>query len=86
MLERQGIVMNLKRIRRIYSEDKLTVHKPGGRKRARRTRRPLSLPSRANERWSLDFISDALTEGRQFHVLAVIDDLLKLIILSMFEQ
>ncbi|MGJ7042021.1 putative transposase, partial [Shinella sp. BE166] len=38
------------------------------------TRRPLALPSRANERWSLDFVSDAFTDGRRFRILAVVDD------------
>jgi putative transposase len=32
------------------------------------------LPQAANERWSLDFISDAFTDGRRFRVLAVVDD------------
>jgi len=59
MLDRQGIVMNLKKLRRLYREEKLTVRKRGGRKRALGTRRPLALPSRANERWSIDFVSDA---------------------------
>lgn len=27
-----------------------------------------------NDRWSLDFISDALTDGRRFRVLAIVDD------------
>ena len=74
MLDRQGIVMNLKKLRRLYREEKLTVRKRGGRKRALGTRRPLALPSRPNERWSLDFISDAFTDGRRFRVLAVVDD------------
>ncbi len=65
MLDRQGIVMNLKKLRRLYREEKLTVRKRGGRKRALGTRRPLALPSRPNERWSLDFISDAFTDGRR---------------------
>jgi putative transposase len=34
MLGRQGIVMNLKKLRRLYREEKLTVRKRGGRKRA----------------------------------------------------
>ncbi len=34
MLDRQGIVMNLKKLRRLYREEKLTVRKRGGRKRA----------------------------------------------------
>jgi len=52
----------------------LTVRKRSGRKRALGTRRPLALPSRPNERWSLDFVSDAFTDGRRFRVLAVVDD------------
>jgi Transposase and inactivated derivatives len=74
MLERQGIVMNLKKLRRLYREEKLAVRKRKGRKRALGSRRPLILPSRANERWSPDFVSDAFTDGRRFRVLTVVDD------------
>lgn len=74
MLERQGICMNQKKLRRLYKEEKLQVRKRGGRKRALGTRRPMVLPNRANERWSLDFVSDAFTDGRRFRVLAVVDD------------
>lgn len=74
MLERQGIIMNQKKLRRLYREEKLQVRKRGGRKRALGTRRPMLLPSRANERWSLDFVSDAFTDGRRFRVLAIVDD------------
>lgn len=74
MLERQGIVMNLKKLRRLYRKERLQVRKRGGRKRALGTRRPMAVPQAANERWSLDFISDALTDGRRFRVLAVVDD------------
>ncbi|PHR20635.1 MAG: hypothetical protein COA37_15140 [Hoeflea sp.] len=48
MLDRQGSVMNLKKLRRLYREEKLTVRKRGGRKRALGTRCPQGLPSRAN--------------------------------------
>ena len=74
MLERQGIRMNLKKLRRLYREEKLQVRKRGGRKRALGTRRPMLLPSRPNERWSLDFVSDAFTDRRRFRALAVVDD------------
>lgn len=74
MLDRQGIVMNLKKLRRLYGEERLQVRKRGGRKRALGTRRPMVMPQAANERWSLDFVSDALTDGRRFRVLAVVDD------------
>jgi len=74
MLERQGIIMNQKKLRRLYREEKLQVRKRGGRKRALGTRRPMLLPSRINERWSLDFVSDAFTDGRRFRILAIVDD------------
>ena len=74
MLGRQGIVMNQKKLRRLYCEERLQVRKRGGRKRALGTRRPMILPDRPNERWSLDFVSDAFTDGRRFRVLAVVDD------------
>ena len=32
------------------------------------------LPEAANQRWSLDFVSDTLSNGRRFRVLAVVDD------------
>ncbi len=73
MLERHGIVMNLKKLRRLYCEEHLQVRKRGGRKRALGTRRPMAVPQAANDRWSLDFISDALTDSRRFRVLAVVD-------------
>lgn len=74
MLKRQGWFVNHKKIMRLYCEEKLQVRKRGGRKRALGTRRPMLLPSGINERWSLDFVSDAFTDGRKFRVLAVIDD------------
>jgi len=74
MLERQGIRMNQKKLRRLYREEGLQVRKRGGRKRALGTRRPMVMPERVNERWSLDFVSDAFTDGRRFRVLAVVDD------------
>ena len=46
----------------------------GGSKRALGARKPTLLQSWPNERWSLDFFSDAFTHGRWFRVLAVVDD------------
>jgi transposase InsO family protein len=50
------------------------VRRRGGRKRAFGTRAPLAIPQRANQRWSLDFLSDAFADGRRFRILAVVDD------------
>ena len=38
------------------------------------TRKPLLLPNGPNQRWSLDFVSDAFTDGRRFRILTVVDD------------
>ena len=53
MLKRQGWQVNHKKIRRLYREEKLQVRKRGGRKRALGTRRPMLVPDRPNQRWSL---------------------------------
>ena len=74
LLEREGIQVNLKKLRRIYSEENLQVKRRGGRKRALGTRRPMEVPTAVNVRWSLDFVSDAFTDGRRFRILAVVDD------------
>ncbi len=66
--------MNWKKLYRIYREEGLTVRKRDGRKRAIGTRASMAIPQGPNQRWSLDFVSDALSDGRRFRVLCVIDD------------
>ena len=74
MLQRQGIEMNIKKLRRLYAEEKLQVRKRGGRKRALGTRRPIIVPDQPNQRWSLDFVADTLSWGRRFRILCIVDD------------
>jgi len=74
MLKRDGLKMNLKKVYRLYKEERLTVRKRGGRKRALGTRAPMTIPQGSNQRWSLDFVQDALTDGRHFRILNVVDD------------
>lgn len=74
LLRREGHAVNKKRVQRIYREEWLTVRRRGGRKRAMATRQPLGLPLVANQRWSLDFVSDQMTDGRRFRILTVIDN------------
>ena len=74
LLKREGIEANWKKVYRIYREERLTVRKRGGRKRALGTRAPMAVPQAADQRWSLDFVSDALMDGRRFRILCVIDD------------
>ena len=66
--------MNHKKLRRLYREERLQVRRRGCRKRALGTRAPMAIPQGPNQRWSLDFLSDAFTDGRRFRILAVVDD------------
>lgn len=74
LLEREGHVLNRKKLYRLYREEKLMVRRRGRRKRAIGTRAPLPLPTAVNRRWSLDFVSDALGDGRRFRILCVVDN------------
>jgi putative transposase len=53
LLEREGVRMNHKKLRRLYAEERLQVRRRGGRKRALGTRAPMTLPQGPNQRWSL---------------------------------
>lgn len=74
MLERKGMIMNEKKLYRIYREEGLSVRRRRGRKRARGSRTPMPVPLRPNQRWSLDFLSDTFGACRKFRILAVNDD------------
>jgi putative transposase len=74
LLRRQGVELNHKKLFRLYREERLTVRRRGGRKRALGTRAPMTVPQGRNQRWSLDFVSDALIDSRRFRILAVVDD------------
>lgn len=74
MVQLEGFTVNQKKLRNICREEKLQLRRRGGRKRALGTRRPMFVPDGENQRWSLDFVSDAFIDGRRFRILAVVDD------------
>ncbi len=74
MLAREGHAMNHKKLYRLYHEERLMVRRRRGRKRALGTRAPMTLPYAINQRWSLDFVSDTLSDGRRFRILCIVDD------------
>lgn len=74
LLAREGHSMNHKKLYRLYREERLMVRRRGGRKRALGTRAPMELPHGINQRWSLDFVSDTLADGRRFRILCIVDD------------
>ena len=74
LLTREGHSMNHKKLYRLYREERLMVRRRGGRKRALGSRTPMELPQAINQRWSLDFVSDTLADGRRFRILCIVDD------------
>jgi putative transposase len=74
MLAREGMAMNKKKLYRLYSEERLTVRRRKGRKRAQGSRHPMPAPAAPNARWSLDFVSDTFGASRRLRILAVVDD------------
>jgi len=72
-LRRDGFACNIKKVRRIYREENLMVRRRKGRKKAIGTRTPLPKPDSVNQVWSLDFMSDALVDGKRIRVLAIMD-------------
>jgi putative transposase len=77
MLRQEGLVRNHKRTYRINREEGLQVRTKRRKKLNRprpRPRLPMPVPNMVNERWSLDFVSDQLANGRRFRVLNVVDD------------
>jgi putative transposase len=74
LLEYKGMIMNHKKLYRIYTEQKLGVRQRRGRKRARGSRTPMPVALRLGEQWPLDFVSNTLGASRKFRMLAVNDD------------
>lgn len=74
LLRRDGFQVNHKRIHRIYREEGLMVRRRKRKKLAAGLRVVPDLPTRPNQRWSMDFTLDALWNGRRFRTLNIVDD------------
>jgi putative transposase len=73
-LRNQGHGWNHKRIRRVYRAMALHLKRKPKKRLPAREAQTLVVPGQANQTWSLDFMSDALSNGRAFRTLNVIDD------------
>lgn len=74
LLRRDGIEINHKRLYRLYRSEGLTVKRRRRRKGVAVQRHALEVPSRPNEVWSMDFVMDALADGRRLKMLTIVDD------------
>lgn len=73
-LRNQGHPWNHKRIRRVYRELALHLHRKPKKRLPARDPQVLAIPAQADHTWSLDFMSDCLSDSRTFRTLNVIDD------------
>jgi putative transposase len=69
-----GEVINHKRLHRVYKQMKLPLRRKVKKRLPARVKEPLCLPSQSTETWSIDFMSDALSNGTKFRTFNVIDD------------
>ena len=73
-IRREGLVWNYKRVRRVYLMLGMNRRRKVRKRVPERVKQPLLQPERPGQTWSIDFMSDVLTNKRKFRTLNVIDD------------
>ena len=73
-LRQAGVLVNYKRVERLYQEAKLQVRRRKRKKVPVGERQPLLRPDRANQVWSMDFVFDRTADGRVLKALTIVDD------------
>jgi len=74
LIRRRGHRWNHKRVYRVYCGLGLNLRRTGKKRLPSRNPEPLAVPDQLNYRWSADFMSDALWDGRRFRTFNVVDD------------
>ena len=73
-LRQAGMLVNYKRVERLYQEAKLQVRRRKRKKVLLGERQPLGRPLAANQVWSMDFVFDRTADGRVIKCLTIVDD------------
>ncbi len=74
LLMREGWQINHKRVYRLYKQEGLSLRLKTKKKRVSEARIPMPAPGSPNECWSMDFVADRLSDGRQFRLLTLVDN------------
>jgi putative transposase len=74
LLGREGLAVNHKRVHRLYRELGLALRRKRRKRITGAPRVVMPAPTRPNQRWSMDFVSDATITGRKFRVFTIVDD------------
>ena len=73
-IRQEGLIWNRKRVLRIYRKMRLGLRRSYKKRLPERVKEPLVVPEGPNRTWSLDFMSDALSDGRKIRGLHIMDD------------
>ena len=73
LLRREDFRVNHKKVYRLYREEGLMVRRRKRKRMCGTSRVPLATAVQRKERWAMDFVADALANGRRIRVLTVVD-------------
>ena len=73
-LRQEGLVVNHKRVDRLYAEAALQVKRRKRKKIPVSERQALMRPEQADQVWSMDFVFDRSADGRVIKCLTIVDD------------
>lgn len=73
-LRRAGYTWNHKRVHRVYVKLGMSIKRRVRKRLPQRIKRPHTIPIQADQVWSMDFMHDALFDGRKYRILNIVDD------------